>query len=438
MSELTPGTVVAAIHRLGAARGYAVAFSGGPDSHALLHATAAARDQLGAPLRAIHVDHRLHPDSAVWASHCARQCQSLGIPLTQLRAAQPPPARAGETWAREIRYTLFAEALASDEMLLTAHHRDDQAETVLLRLLRGAGPEGLAGIPPVRALGSGQVGRPLLDVPRAALTEYAQEHALPVIADPGNADCRADRNFIRHRVLPLLEQRWPAARRAMAGSGILVRAERPLVAAYTRSLLQQLQVGDALDVAGVAELSTTARRHVVREWLHGQGLTPPGEARLNRGLEALLGAGGDRRPELEWPKGRVRRHRGWLYAEPGADAAIAAVEGQLWDFGEDLRLPHGWLRLTAAAGGLDPAMLPGGVTIRFRRDGDRCRPVGRPTRPLKKLFQEAAIPPWQRYRWPLLCDSGVIVAVPGICVCDGYSIGTEGRGWWPEWQPDGT
>lgn len=436
MSEVSPETAVAAIHRLGAASGYAVAFSGGPDSHALLHATAAVRDELGAPLRAIHIDHRLHPDSADWARHCARQCQALRVPLTVLRASEPPPAGAGETWAREIRYTLFASALATGEMLLTAHHQDDQAETVLLRLLRGTGPEGLAGIPPVRALGAGYVGRPLLGVPRASLTAYTREHGLTAIADPGNSDCRADRNFLRQNVLPLLEQRWPAARRAMARTGTLVRAERPLVAAYTRSLLGQLEVGGALDAAGLTGLSATARRYVVREWLLQQGLVPPGEARLRRGLETLLAAGADRLPELVWPGGQVRRHRDWLYAQAERDTAVAGSEGQVWDFGEELRLPHGRLRVTAAAGGLDPAALPEGVAIRFRRDGDRCRPVGRPTRPLKKLFQEAAIPPWQRYRWPLLCVSGVIVAVPGVCVCEGYTCSAHSAGWWPEWEPD--
>ncbi|MDN3518398.1 tRNA lysidine(34) synthetase TilS [Aquisalimonas lutea] len=434
---ITDAAIVERVRALGGAAGYVVAYSGGPDSHVLLHALARRREALGAPLRAVHVNHRLHPDAAAWAEHCRVQCRALDVPLHVAQAPEAPPAGAGETWAREVRYGLFADALGDDELLVTAHHRDDQAETVLLRLLRGSGADGLGGIPAVRRLGAGRVGRPLLDCSREALQAYAAEHRLPVLHDPGNDDTRADRNFLRQRVLPVLRERWPAAWKSMAASGALLREEQELVDRYADALLTDAQSPQgALRCAALRPMPPPARRRVLRRWLQRRGLPLPGGARLEAGAHMLLEAGADRAPAMVWPGGRVRRYRDWLYADTGSGGSAAHGDALVWDLTGDVHLGHGWLRVVQDSRGLDPAAVSEGVRVRYRRYGERCRPLGRPRRSLKKLFQEAGVPPWQRDHWPLLCRGDDVVAVPGICVCEGYAAPAGPEALRVLWEPD--
>ncbi len=424
---------------LGPASGHCVAFSGGPDSHVLLHALASLREELPGSLRAVHVNHRLQPQAESWAAHCETVCRSLAVPLAVHTAARPF-AGAGETWARAQRYTLFAGLLRPEEMLLTAHHRDDQAETVLLRLLRGSGVDGLAGIPPVRALGNGRVGRPLLDLPRASLQGYATARGLKSIEDPGNAEPGADRNFLRHRILPLLRERWPGADATMARAGELLRQEHQVTADYAAPMLPRDPHGP-LHWPPLLSLSPGAQRIVLRHWLRRAGLPAPEARQLEAGRRMLLLAGYDRQPEFTWPGGRVRRYRELLHAESQM-ARRASAEGHgrdvgvAWSLDHDLHLAGGWLRCTPGTGGMDTARLPRGqVTVAFRSGGERCRPAGRPRRPVKKLFQEAGVPPWQRGQWPLLMAGDEIAAVPGICVCEGFQVAPPGRGLHLSWEP---
>lgn len=428
------------VMNLGCASGYCVAFSGGPDSHALLHALASTRGELSGPLRAVHVNHRLRPQADSWAVHCDSVCRSLAIPLAVHTAARPG-AGAGETWAREQRYALFAELLQPGEMLMTAHHRDDQAETVMLRLLRGSGVDGLAGIPPLRGLGAGQVGRPLLDLPRSALREYARTRGLESIEDPGNADLGADRNFVRHRVLPLLAERWPGSGATMARTAELLRQEQQVMADHAAAFLPRQPHGP-LHWPALMSLGEGAQRIVLRQWLRRAGLPVPEARQLEAGRRMLLLAGADRQPEFTWPGGRVRRYRELLHAEPmasefaplGSDAGSAAVTS--WSLENDLPLPGGWLRRSPGEGGLDTRCLPDGqVTVAFRQGGEWCRPAGRPRRPVKKLFQEAGVPPWQRGHWPLLMAGEEIAAVPGVCICEGFQVAPPQRGLHLLWEP---
>ena len=193
-------------------RGYRVAFSGGLDSTALLHLLGLARSQLAAPVEAVHVDHQLQSASAAWTDHCREVCRQLEIPLQVLTVdAHPTPGQSPEAAARQARYAALSEMHRGDEMLLTAHHVDDQAETLLLQLLRGAGVEGLAAMPMIRTWQGGWHARPLLDIPRRALHAWAQAQGLAWIEDPSNAHTTADRNYLRHEIMPRLLGRWPAA-----------------------------------------------------------------------------------------------------------------------------------------------------------------------------------------------------------------------------------
>lgn len=206
-----------------------VGYSGGLDSHVLLHGLAMHRPYwLTQKLEAIYVDHGLQTASAVWGEHCAEVCRDLNMPFRVLKIdARPVPGESPEAAARRARYAALAAELGFDSALLTAHHRDDQAETLLLQLLRGAGPYGLAAMPAVSRLGQGRLLRPFLEVDRAELLAYAGKHGLRWIEDASNTDTGFDRNYLRHRVLPLLRERWPAVNRTLSRSARSVRKQRP-------------------------------------------------------------------------------------------------------------------------------------------------------------------------------------------------------------------
>ncbi len=223
---LTPAAVAGRLLALAPrAASYRVGFSGGRDSHVLLHALAAARHLLPAPLTALHVDHGMHPDAPRWAEHCRAVCAALEIPLTVRRAVvESSGGHGSEAAARAARYAVYREEVASGECLVLAHHRDDQAETVLLRLMRGAGADGLAGIPASRCLGGAVLVRPLLGFGGEELAAYAAAHGLEWVDDPSNADEGLDRVFLRRRVLPLLASRWPEAGARLAAAADLLAA----------------------------------------------------------------------------------------------------------------------------------------------------------------------------------------------------------------------
>lgn len=216
----TADQVIAKVHALAPdASGYWVAYSGGLDSQVLLHALAAVREQLPAPVGALHINHNLQPDASAWAEQCRAVCAELGITYRALSIqAHAQPGESPEAAARAARYQALVDAVPEGGVLLTAHHQDDQAETLLLQLVRGAGPKGLAAMPERALLGDVPLLRPLLNVSRAALLDYAEQHRLRWLEDPTNASTEYDRNFLRHEILPLLKQRWPATSLVLARS----------------------------------------------------------------------------------------------------------------------------------------------------------------------------------------------------------------------------
>ncbi len=401
-----------------------VAFSGGLDSTVLLHALATVREALPGPLKAIHVDHGLQPDANRWADHCRRICDRLDLPLSVERVeARPAPGESPEAAAREARYACFRRLLGEGELLLTAHHRDDQAETLLLQLLRGAGPRGLAAMPAVAPLGRGWLVRPLLDLERDALRDYARHHGLRWIDDPTNAESRFDRNYLRHQVIPVLKRRWPGLSASLARSARHCAEADQLARELAALDLERCRgAGEGtLDCAALAALSDARRRNLVRHWLRSLGLSLPGEAKLRQGLADLLGAREDGAPRLLWPGGELCRYRGMLHAF----APLPGVEGA-WSAPFSARgvsLPDG-TRLEVGQGGagelLDPAQA-GELRVGYRRGGERIRPAGRRHRvALKKLLQERGVPPWLRPRWPLLLHGDEVVAVAGLCIAEGW------------------
>jgi tRNA(Ile)-lysidine synthase len=388
-----------------APRGW-VAYSGGMDSEVLLHALAALRGGLPFELRAVHVDHGLHADSPTWAAHCRERCARLGVPLAELSLGLVP--RRGESLeatARTARYGAIQRVLGAGDLLLTAHHRDDQAETLLLALMRGSGPKGLAAMPTDSPFGPGRLVRLLLDWPRTALLGYARAQGLTWADDPSNADLGRDRNFVRHRVLPLLAERWPACTATIARSAGLCAEAQGLVEGLADRVLGEVAGGRpaTLSVAGIRGLDGPLGRAVLRRWLAGLRLPVPDAGRLARILDEVLAARADAVPLVAWPGCQVRRYRDELFAM--APLPLPVGDSLVWCNG-DLMLPGGLGTLTLAdARGrrVDPVTLtPDGLRVRLGAAGLACRTGGGHRRPLKHLFQEAGIPPWLRAYVPVV------------------------------------
>ena len=393
--------------------GACVSLSGGLDSTVLLHAMAELSRAGGFRMRALHVDHGLQAGSAAMADACRRTCEKLGVVLDviTLRLA-PRRGESVEAAAREARRLALAKALSSEERLLTAQHRDDQLETVLVQLLRGAGVAGLAAMPARSRLGTGWQLRPFLDVDRAQIRSYALRHGLSWLEDPMNGELRFDRGWLRARILPAIRERWPSAAETVTRSAAhFAEASRLLDAMAAADAAGVLDEG-RISLAGLAALDRERTVNLLRWWLRQSGLRPPPAARLTEALRLFLESRDDASPVMRWKDGALRRYRGRLYAIP-------AIGGNVIETPADAtrRLPLGpglgqFALVAGNRGGL-PADLR--WTIRFRQGGESLRPhPGRPRKRLKDLCQEAGIVPWMRDRLPLVFADGRLAAIADL------------------------
>jgi tRNA(Ile)-lysidine synthase len=396
-----------------------VGFSGGPDSTALLHALAQLPEARALGLRALHIDHGLQAPSSAWAQHCADFCTAIGVPLTSVRVQVDTTRGEGlEAAARRVRYAAFAEQLHAGEWLVLAHHRDDQIETVLLKLLRGAGPEGLAGMRERRPFAQGWLWRPLLQTPRGALQRHLADHGLASIDDPANADARFARNRVRHAILPALRAAFAHADAAIVHTARQCRAAADYLAATAATALTPLWHADGtLDAAGWLALPDGIRAPVLDAWLRTHGLAaPPDAARAELQRQAAT-AGADASPRINWANAEVRVWSGRLHAMPRL-APPPADWRATWN-GAPLDLPPGCgvLELVATGGPTRPPRVTttAALTVRLRRGGERIRPAGDAhTRDLRDLFQRAGVPPWIRARCPLIHADDQLIAVADL------------------------
>jgi tRNA(Ile)-lysidine synthase len=409
-----------------------VAFSGGRDSTVLLHSL--AQLQLGAPLRAMHIDHALHRDSEGWAEHCRQLARQLQVPLQVVRVKVAIGTSGPEAAAREARYEALRVALKPGEYLLTAHHRDDQLETVLLRLMRGSGPVGIAGIRTLIPFAPGYLLRPLLELSGADIARYGAKHGLAWLEDPSNADAGYDRNYLRHEVIPGLSRRWPAAAQVAARAARLGEEAAELLDELAVQDAVGIVQGDALELAGLRQLSGSRQRNLLRSFLRQQGLAVPGEAALHEGLAQLLQARADSAPRLAWPGGELRRYRERLYLLRSHPDAVAPPASLTWDTRRPLDLGPlaGSLDWQAAPGALGHG--PADLTVRFRSGGERLRKHGCHVR-LKNLFQEAGIVPWMRPHVPLLYAGEELLTVGDLWYSDQWAHQAWAAGAKLRWAP---
>ncbi|CDF95242.1 MULTISPECIES: tRNA lysidine(34) synthetase TilS [unclassified Pseudomonas] len=408
-----------------------IAFSGGLDSTVLLHLLATLSQHHALPaLSAIHVHHGLQAAAEAWPDHCRSVCAALGVPLDVVNV-QVRPGASIERAAREARYGAFVAATHGDEVLLTAQHRDDQAETLLFRLLRGAGVRGLAAMPRQRPLGLGHLLRPLLEVSRAELETYATQQSLSWIDDPSNDDHRYARNYLRQRVFPLLAGHWPQASATLARSAAHMGEAQGLLDDLARIDLAQAVTPDAFDWLGLQSLalaplqalSAARQRNAMGHWL--AALTTLPDSDHWAGWDSLRDAGDDARPIWRLAGGELHRAGGrawwlsgsWLHTVSGCVRWPRATEA--------LDLP-GNGRVT-----LNGKIPDGRLCVRYRQGGEVMTLPGRGHRDLKRLLNESGLPAFVRGRLPLLYRDGQLLAVANLPGLDGDVDGA----WQLRWQP---
>ncbi|HET8552007.1 MAG TPA: tRNA lysidine(34) synthetase TilS [Gammaproteobacteria bacterium] len=433
----SPERLLDALGDKSAATGFVVAFSGGRDSSVLLHALATLRGGLPAPLRAMHINHGLHADAAAWERHCQAFAAALHSDyISRTVAIDSADSRGLEAAARAVRYAALDAELRPGEWLLTAHHADDQLETVLLQLLRGGGPAGIAAMPARAPFGSGFLVRPLLAFDRQTLTAYAEANGVDCVADPSNIDPRRDRNYLRHEIVPGLKQRWPGA------TVTIGRAARH--AAQAKSLLRDLAALDldriaepgspSLPVEAVLALGRARAENLLRHWLKQRRLPIPNTRRLDTLLKQATEAAGDKAPQVIWPGAEARCWQGRLYAFKPLDEPTELPtrwHGEPLELGFDL----GELRATTGADGLRTDVIAEGVELRWRRGGERIRPLGQPHhRNLKDLLREVRVVPWMRKRIPLLWFDDELIAVADLWIADEFAAPANETGVHIQWQ----
>ncbi|MGE1173758.1 tRNA lysidine(34) synthetase TilS [Pseudomonas sp. BW7P1] len=408
-----------------------IAFSGGLDSTVLLHllATLAKTESLPA-LSAIHVHHGLQAVADAWPAHCLAVCDSLGIPLQVVHVTVQKGASL-ERLARDARYAAFSAAIQTNDVLLTGQHCDDQAETLLFRLLRGAGVRGLSGMPAQRALGQGSLVRPLLDIPRSEVEAYAREQGLRWIEDPSNQDRQFSRNYLRHQVMPLLTGRWPQAHVSMARSAAHLREAQGLLDELAQIDMAQASVPGAFDWSGlpslefaaIAGLSDARQRNALSHWL--EPLTRLPDTDHWSGWSDLRDAGNDAAPVWRLADGALHRSAGRLWWLSGQWLLSPVVCGDWHEPSLALRLPDNGRVMFS---GQTPV---GALQIRYRQGGEVMHLADRGHRDLKRLLNERAVPGFMRGRLPLLFRGEQLLAVANLPGLDGNAR----EGWRLHWQP---
>ncbi len=437
-AALSPHAFLSALQPVARAPRWWVAFSGGLDSTVLLHLLAELKecDPALPPLGAIHVNHHLRAESDLWQRHCLARCEALGVTLEVAEVRVNRSGSGLEAAAREARYRVFESILGSGEALFLGHHQDDQVETLMLRLLRGAGLNGLGAMSPARSLGRGTLQRPLLDLPRSELAAYAAARRLSYIDDPSNADCGLDRNYLRHQVLPLLAQRWPAYATTLTRAASHLRdAARDLDASAPGLPRCRNRMGDpGLRLAPLLAMPDSCLARTLRRWLAELGQpVAPDTAALAEWVRQLRAAGGGG-ARFQFAGLELGRFQDALYVLPPADAfdpsSFPVVCGEVQD------IPGvGVLELVPAASGAPSLAGEGPLSWRWRRGGERLRLPGRAgSRSLKQLLQEAGVPPWWRERLPLLYCGEQLVAVADLWLCDGPWLAPGKAGWQVRWQ----
>ena len=408
-----------------------IGYSGGVDSHVLLHLCASITT-LKDKIAAVYVHHGLQTEAEYWARHCEKTAQSLGVDFIVLRVnAVASLGESPEEAARNARYTALKSLIGINDVLLVAQHRDDQLETVLLQLFRGSGLRGLSAMPELMAFGQGVMLRPLLNVSKFAIDDYAQAHALNWVDDPSNLSNDYDRNFLRNEVLPLLKQRWPACDKTVARSARHCADAQVVISALADELFCQVfnVVDKTLCISQLKSYEIAQQQLVIRHWFQTLNLRMPAQAFVERLQSEVLSAREDGDPVLSGQGYRVRRYRDKLYCLK--QVAPEIVRDSIWPAEQTSIKVSDQQTLScvqSSVGICREQWQNATIVVKARSGGEKIRLPGRKGHhALKKLFQEAGIPPWEREAIPLVYLDDKLAAVGDLWIsADFYSEKGQG------------
>lgn len=398
-----------------------IAYSGGIDSHVLLH-VCASQPELKSKITAVYVDHGLQSLAESWAIHCQAEAEKLAVSFQLLRVnAHPKTGQSPEEAARAARYQALQSLLNENDVLLVAQHQEDQLETVLLQLFRGAGVQGLAAIPASTAFGKGLMLRPFLDISKQVVQDYAQTHHLSWIEDPTNQSDNFDRNFLRNQILPLLKTRWPNVAKTVSRSASHCATAQHLLNELGELLFSTVfnPEDNTLRISKLQQLDSNKKSLVIRQWFRQQDLQMPSAAFIIAIFKTVIDTKTSAEPQLKKAGYVIRRYQDKLYCDHDLPDFQNLTDLILsWEPAEDkLVLPdNSILQRHPAASGIPVSLWqPAKVTVRFRQGGEKISLAGRKGQhTLKNLFQEAAIPPWERDLIPLLYFNETLVAVADL------------------------
>jgi tRNA(Ile)-lysidine synthase len=397
-----------------------IAYSGGIDSHVLLHLCASS-ENLKDKITAVYINHCLQIEAENWGKHCKQICKYLGIKFLSLTAnAKATAGESPEEAARNARYAALKTLLAKNDLLLLAQHREDQLETVLLQLFRGSGLKGLSGMPESTPFGKGKLVRPLLDSPKTAILEYAQRHELKWIEDPSNKLSNFDRNFLRNDIIPQLKQRWPSLDRTVSRSALHCANAQSVIDAFANDLLKAVINLDnnTLTISLLRGYALPQQQLIVRQWFSFLGLKMPSQDFAQRILEEVVSAREDADPILSTQGYRIRRYRNSLYCLKPKKIKVENVV-VLPKYERLLEVSEGvTYEIVEASSGIPCEQWNNArITVKFRSGGETLQLQGRTGHhSLKNLYQELGIPPWEREVMPLFYLDGKLAAVGDLWV----------------------
>ena len=406
-----------------------LAYSGGVDSRVLLHLLS----QLDLPVRAVYVDHGLQAVSKQWAGHCQQTCAQLNIPFTSITVdATAQRGESPEAAARRARYQALATLVEVNDCVLTAQHADDQAETFLLQLMRGAGAAGLSAMPFAQAFSQGWLLRPLLDFSRQQILDIAHAENFSWVDDPSNADERFDRNYLRQTILPTFIKRWPQTIPIITRAAQQQAENQELLEALAAQDLGPGKITTVLPVEKLVQLDEPRQRNALRYWLEKNQLRMPSRAIMQQILSQLLHGRDDAEACVRWDDVALYCYRKQLHLQKTVNHDAAQVLS--WDGRQPLLIASLQQQLVFEAtnhSGLIPEIAGKALQVRFRQGGEKIKPAGQPhTHTLKNLFQQQGVPPWLRDRIPLVYLNDELIAVCGYWVADAYAV-NSGEGLLP-------
>jgi len=425
------------LNKLESIKHVVIAFSGGVDSHVLLHICRQLKSQFKAiHFQAIHIDHGLQQNSKDWVAHCEKVSSQLKVDFLSVEVDAVNKGDGPEQTARKARYKALLKHTSKQTLVFTAQHQDDQAETLLLQLLRGCGVQGLASMPALDNFGLGFIARPFLQQPQQSIIDYARQNNLSWIDDPSNQDISLDRNYLRHEVIPLIKKRWPAFSSTTSRTARLCAETNDVLETVAEDYLSK-QDEKILEIEKIQSLSDDFQRIILRHWLRQNNIQNPSLKIILEIQKAVIAADIDKTPLVQWADTQIRRYNNKLYLlgilkQPLEGLAANFIEGEY-------KLPHslGSLKVTKNLGKGIKAVNweQSKPEVRFRRGGERIKLFGREgTKKLKSLLHENKVLPWVRDSLPLIFIDNELVAIADLWIAEAFLAADDEAGYCLNWE----